>query len=181
MGVYTRFDHGQFEIKISNWPWSKRVPFDPSWTNMPFILNKFWSGSSDPTVTSDIQYSLWEKAKKLKIWILFLQWSKCIPINLKGTPKTLNGKSEEFYVPHHSQMWQNYHFWPKKAIWDLKRDHGVYRSCPIFVQTLWYKLLLGYCECILTLGKNKIQIFNFGLSHRLYRGSEVTVGSEDPL
>ena len=29
--------------------------------------------------------------------------------------------------------------------------------------------------------ENKIQIFNFGLSHRLYRGSEVTVGSEDTL
>ena len=29
--------------------------------------------------------------------------------------------------------------------------------------------------------KNKIQIFNFGLSYRLCRGSEVTVGSEDPL
>ena len=30
-------------------------------------------------------------------------------------------------------------------------------------------------------GKSKIQIFNFGLSHRPCRGSEVTVGSEDPL
>ena len=30
-------------------------------------------------------------------------------------------------------------------------------------------------------GKNKNQIFNFGVSHRLYRGSEVMVGSEDPL
>ena len=29
--------------------------------------------------------------------------------------------------------------------------------------------------------KNKIQIFNFGLSHRLCRGSEVTMGSEDQL
>ena len=29
--------------------------------------------------------------------------------------------------------------------------------------------------------KNKIQIFNFCLFHKLYRGSEVTVGSEDPL
>ena len=29
--------------------------------------------------------------------------------------------------------------------------------------------------------KNKIQIFNFCLSHRLYRGLEVTVGTEDPL
>ena len=29
--------------------------------------------------------------------------------------------------------------------------------------------------------KNNMQIFNFCLFHRLYRGSEVTVGSEDPL
>ena len=30
-------------------------------------------------------------------------------------------------------------------------------------------------------GKNKIQIFNFCLFHRLYIGSEVMVGSDDPL
>ena len=41
--------------------------------------------------------------------------------------------------------------------------------------------LLGYCGHILYHGKSKIQIFNFGLSHRPCRGSEVTVGSEDPL
>ena len=29
--------------------------------------------------------------------------------------------------------------------------------------------------------KNKMQIFNLCLFHRLYRGSEVVVGSEDPL
>ena len=29
--------------------------------------------------------------------------------------------------------------------------------------------------------KNKIQIFNFGIFHRIYRGSKVMVGSEDPL
>ena len=29
---------------------------------------------------------------------MFLQWSKYIPINLKGTPKTLNGKFEGFEV-----------------------------------------------------------------------------------
>ena len=31
------------------------------------------------------------KGKKMKIVILFLQWSKCIPINLKRTPRTFNG------------------------------------------------------------------------------------------
>ena len=95
-------------------------------------LEKFWSGSSDPTITSDPLYSLW-KRQKLKIWILFLQWSKCIPINLKGTLETFDEKFEGFYVPHRSQMWRNKHFWPKTAIWDLKRDHGVCRSSPIFV------------------------------------------------
>ena len=30
-------------------------------------------------------------------------------------------------------------------------------------------------------GKNKFRFSIFGFSHRLYRGSEVTVGSEDPL
>ena len=89
----------------------------PSGTNMPF--KKFWSGSLDPTVTSDPLYSLW-KRQKLKFWILFLQWWKYIPINLKGTLKTFNEKCEGFYVPHSSQMWRNCHFWPKTAIWDCK-------------------------------------------------------------
>ena len=33
-----------------------------------------------------------EGQKKMKIWILFLQCSKCIPINLKRTPKTFSEK-----------------------------------------------------------------------------------------
>ena len=70
-------------------------------------------------------------------------------------------------------MWQNYNFWPKTTIWDLKRNYGDCRSCPIFFKR--------YCECIFTMAKTKFRSSIFGLSHRLYRGSEVTVGSEDPL
>ena len=39
------------KVLILNWPWSKHVPLDPSWTKMPFKKN--WSWSSDPIVTSD--------------------------------------------------------------------------------------------------------------------------------
>ena len=123
---------------ISNWPWSKRVPLNPSRTNMPF--KKHWSESSDPTVTPDPLCSLW-KRQKLKIWILFLQWSKCIPINLKGTLKTFNGKFEGVYIPCSSQMWRNYHFWPKTAIW-----------------------------CILTMAKTKFKFSIFAFSIGYIRG-----------
>ena len=63
----------------------------------------------------------------MKIWILFLQWSKCIPVNLKGAPKTFNEKFEWFYVPHSGQIWQKLQFLTKlTAIWDdLKCDYGV--------------------------------------------------------
>ena len=43
------------------------------------------------------------------------------------------------------------------------------------------KFLLGYYECILTMAKTNFRFSVFCLFHRLYRGSEVTVGSEDPL
>ena len=119
---------------ISNLPWSKRVPLDPSWTNMPFEKN-VEVGLQTPPLPQTHLYSLW-KRQKLKIWILFLQWSKYIPINLKGTLKTFNGKFEGYYVPHSSQMWGNCHFWPKTAIWDSKYDHGVCRSHPIIVWML---------------------------------------------
>ena len=36
------------------------------------------------------------KKAKIENLILFLQWSKCIPNNLKGTLKTFNGKFEGF-------------------------------------------------------------------------------------
>ena len=52
-----------------------------------------------PTMYSPIA-SAYGKGQKMKVWILFLQWSKCIPINLKRTPKIFNGKFEGFYVFH---------------------------------------------------------------------------------
>ena len=95
---------------ISNWSWPKRVSFGSSWTNMPF--RKIWSQGLDPTVTSDPYISLW-KRQKSENGILFLHWSKCIPINLKGTLQIFNGKFEKFNIPQGSQMWRNYHVWPK--------------------------------------------------------------------
>ena len=51
-------------------------------------------------------YMAYGKDKYWKNWILFLQWSKCIPINLKGKLKTFNGQFEGFYITHSSQMWK---------------------------------------------------------------------------
>ena len=73
---------------------------------MPFEKNlkRVFSGTLKvnqyvATVTSNLLYIAYEKGQKLKIWILFLQWSKCIPINLKGTLRTCNGKFEGFRYP----------------------------------------------------------------------------------
>ena len=60
---------------------------------------------------------------------------------------------------------------------------GCYRVCktlqinPLNIFSVPFRLTgthFGHC-------KNKIQFFNFCLFHRLYRGSEVMVGSEDAL
>ena len=96
----------------SNWPWSKRVPLDPSRTNMLFRKKKevCLQTPSLPQTT----YIAYGKGKEMKILILFFQWSKCIPSNLKGTPMAFNGIFEGFYVPHSSQMREKIPFWPKQ-------------------------------------------------------------------
>ena len=42
----------------------------------------------------------YEKDQKLKIWILFLPWSKCIHSNLKGIIITFKQKLDVIYRPH---------------------------------------------------------------------------------
>ena len=85
------------------------------------LLNKYaikkWRGSSDPTVTSDPLHSLW-KRQKLKIWILFLQWSKCIPINLKEKSKHVYWKIRRVLRTPQQPNVKKLPFWPKTAIWD---------------------------------------------------------------
>ena len=71
--------------------------------------------------------------EKVKILNLFLQWPKCIPINLKGTPKTSNGNFKGFTYPTAAKFEDIAIFKPKTAIQDLKRDHGVCKWRPIFV------------------------------------------------
>ena len=137
--------------------------------NMPF--KKFWSASSDPIVTS-VQYSPW-KRQTLKIWILYLQLSKYIPINLKGALQIFNGNFEGVYVPHSSQMWQTYHFWPKQLFETYNATMGSVDHVQfLFKRYNNSRLLWMYFDH----GKNKIQIFFFYLSHRLCRGS---LGTED--
>ena len=48
------------KVLISNWPWSKCVPLNPSSTNMPF---KNEVCLQTPLFTSDPLYSLWERQK----------------------------------------------------------------------------------------------------------------------
>ena len=95
----------------------------------------------------------------MKIWILFLHWSKCIPINLKRTPKTFNGKFEGLYAPHnitfflYIPMWKNYHFRPKSAI---KQGHGSV-GLDMSKHLIPFRLLWMHFDH----DEDKIQIFNF--------------------
>ena len=93
--VHPRAGRKKEKVLISNWPWSKSVPLDPSWANMPY---KKWSDVQTSPLPHTSYIIAYGKGKKIKIWILFLLWSKCIPINLYviGTSKTFDGKSEEF-------------------------------------------------------------------------------------
>ena len=115
------------EVLISNWSWSKCVPLDPSWTNVPFRKSLKWVFRPHH-YCRPLYYHI-GKGEKMKVLVLFLQWSKCIPNNLKGTPRTFNGTFKGFYVPHSSQMWKNKtkqnknikqnktkkkHIWPKQ-------------------------------------------------------------------
>ena len=74
----------------STWPLLK---------NMPLEKKKIEVDFQTPPLpqTPYIAYGI---GQKLKIGILFLQLSKCIPINLKWTPETFIGKFEGFYVPN---------------------------------------------------------------------------------
>ena len=91
-----------------------------------------------------------------------MQRSKCIPINLKGTPMTFNWTFEGFYAPTAANVKRICHFLTKTAIWDLKHDHRknrVYKSRPILVLNviiISFRLLWMHFDH----GKNKIQTFN---------------------
>ena len=94
-------------------------------------LEKFEVGLQTPPLpkTPCIAYG---KGKKIENLLFILQWSTCIPINLKGTRRAFNGTFEEFYLPHSSQMWKKLPFLTKAAIWDLKHEHRVqitFNSC----------------------------------------------------
>ena len=98
---------------------------------MPFKI--FEVGLQTP-LSLQTPYIAYGEGKKFKIWILFLQWTKCIPINLKGTLKTFNGNFEGFFTyPTAAKCEEIAISDQKTAIWDLKRDHGVCRIHPIFV------------------------------------------------
>ena len=101
---------------------------DPSWTNLPF-KQKNWSGSSDPTITSDplIAYGKGKKNENLNFFF--------------GSGQNVFQLTWKEHQRHLMEIWRvlplpNYHFWLETAIWDLQCNHGVCRLCPIFVQML---------------------------------------------
>ena len=100
--------------------------------------------------------------QNLKILILFLPRSICIHSNLKGIIILFKQKSDVIFSPHGRVLSSKWLILVKMVSF-----------CHIW--PLW-----GTLNILIT-AKIKFRFSIFGLSHRLYRGSEVPVGSEDPL
>ena len=140
---------------------------------MPFKIILSWS--SDPTVIS-YPYIAYGKDQKWKIWILYLPWSKCIHINLKGIIITFKQKLDVIYRPHGPILSLKWLFLVINANFFTFGCCGVRKTLqiPSNVSSVPFRLIeIHFDHC-----KNKIQILIFCLFHR---GSEVTVGSADPL
>ena len=89
--------------------------------------------------------------------------------NLKGFTYPTAAKCEEITIFYQKQPFETYNATMGSV------DHVQ------FLFKCYNNSFLGCCECILTMAKAKFRFSIFGLSHRLYRGSKVTVGSEDEL
>ena len=118
---------------------------------MPF--NFFLSWSSDPTITSDPLHGLWERPK-IENLNLFLSWSKCIHMNLKGITIAFKQKSNAIYRPHGCIFSLKWLFLVKNGIFFTFGCCGV----PKILQS--FRLILIYFDHC----KNKIQNFNFAFS-----------------
>ena len=114
----------------------------------------------------------------MKIFILFLLWSKYIHSNQKGIIR-FKQNLVVIYKPRGRilfpkmavlvQKWYCFHIWLLWGMWHPS-------SFPLNVFGVLSRLIgIHFHHC-----KNEIQIFKFW-PFRLHRGSEVTVGSEDPL
>ena len=144
---------------------------------MPF---KIFEGGLQTPPSPQTPYIAYGKGQKLKIWILFLPWLKCIHSILKGIILTFKQKLDVINRPHCRVLSLKWLFLVKNGNFFTFSCCGVRKKSsnfPFNVFSVPFRLIgIHFDHC-----KNKIQIFNFCLFHRLYRGSEVTVGSEDPL
>ena len=74
-----------------------------------------------------IPYIAYGKGKNWNFVFLFLQWSKYIPINLKGTPKTFNEICEGFRYPRAAKCEEITIFDQKQPFETEKSPMGVCR------------------------------------------------------
>ena len=130
---------------------------------------KDWRGlqTSQLPQTSCMTYG---KGQQLKIWICFLPWSKCIHSNLNGTIMPFKQKSNIIYRPRGRVSSPKWLLLIKMVILAHFGLSGVRETLQIFPSNVFG----------VPLRVTKIHFVSCRF-HRLYRGSEITVGSEDPL
>ena len=124
-----------------------------------YALKKIWTWSSDPTVTSDPLYSLW-KRQKLKIWILFLPWSKFIHSSLKGIIITFKQNLDVIYRPHGRVLSLKWLFLVKNGNFFTFGCCGVRTNFPLNVFSVPFRLN----EYILNTARRKFKFSNFAFS-----------------
>ena len=109
-------------------------------------------------------YIVYGKGQKFEIWILFLPWS-------------LKQKLDVIYWPYGRVLSLKWLFLVRNGNFFTFGCCGVRKTLQIFLNVLSvpFRLIGIHFDHY----KIKILIVNFCLFHRLYRGSEVTVGSED--
>ena len=139
-------------------------------------LQKYFEvGLQSPlSLSPQTPYTVNGKGQTLKIWILFLPWSKCTHSNLKGIIIIFKQNLDMIYKPRGrilSPKWlflvKNSNFVTFGCCGDVKPS-----NFPLNVLVFPFKLIGKHFDHC----KNKIQIFNFCIFHRSYKGAEVTVG-----
>ena len=147
-------------------------------------LKNFWNWTSDSTVTfSQTPYKAYGKGQNLDIRIsLWIMVRNAFHRNLKGIIITFKQKLNVIYRGH-GRVWSL--TWlknvSKMVIFFTFGCCGVRKAIQIFNQMFPVFLFrlsgIHFDQC-----KNQIQIpWNVCLFHKLNIGSEVTVGSENPL
>ena len=78
-------------------------------------------------------YMAYGKSQKLRIWILFLPWSKCIHRNLEGIIIPLKQKLNMIYRPHGHVLVPKWLFWSEMVIFITSSRGWVLKPFNFFI------------------------------------------------